>query len=63
MVCVISVFKKGKLYKELSSKFFFIHHQNNYIEFCNTNCKSYMYFKDIEIEYENGICHIIVEMK
>ena len=62
MVCIISVRKNGKLYKEFSSKYFYIHHKEKYIEFQCSNVSKYMWFKDIEIYNENGVCIISVDM-
>lgn len=62
MICIISVRKNGKLYKEFSTKYFFIHHKEKYIEFQNSDVSKYMWFKDIEISNENGVCIISVDM-
>ena len=60
MACIISVIKNGKLYKEFSSKYFYIHYKEKYIEFQCTDVSKYMWFKVIKISNENGACIISV---
>lgn len=62
MVCVISVRKNGRPYKEFSSKYFYIHHKEKYIEFQYSDVSKYMWYKNVEISYENGVCIISVDM-
>ena len=60
MMCVISVYMNDRLYKEFSSKYFVINHQKKYIEFSKKGVSMCMFYRKLEIEYENGICHIII---
>lgn len=45
MVCIISVRKNGRPYKEFSSKYFYIHHKEKYIEFLYSDVSKYMWYK------------------
>ena len=45
MACAISVRKNGRPYKEFSSKCFYIHHKEKYIEFLYSDVSKYMWYK------------------
>lgn len=59
-MCILQIYEGNSLIKESTIKYFFINREANAIEFQRTNEKKYMFFKSVDVTYEEGFCIVAV---